>query len=240
MSNDAAEFHKHLRVSTAKLLGYGGVDDLTAAQEIRVDRAITLRLVIDDAQAKQMCGSAIDVRQFTAASEDLERMCGGNPETSTTHKFAGARQELAALFEKRAEALARRDLRIEAEMAMDPNKFRRELEEKLACAIAKHGKTIPDPAKGIGISYTDPASSAAQSDLGVAHPPPSPAAPTGGGWAPPAAPPPRRVETDLERHERINAAPVPPGYLKQEDELPWRDYIDADGNIASPWFRPHG
>jgi hypothetical protein len=58
MSDDRAELFVSLRASTVALLGYD-VDNLTAAQKIRVDRAIALRLVIDDAQARQMRGEVI-------------------------------------------------------------------------------------------------------------------------------------------------------------------------------------
>jgi hypothetical protein len=56
---------------------------------------------------------------------------------------------------------------------------------------------------------------------------------------PPAPPPPpQRLESDLERHDRINAKPVPPGYLKSTEPEPWRDYVNSDGSInTSPWRR---
>jgi hypothetical protein len=45
---------------------------------------------------------------YVIASESLERLVGGNPETSTTGPdFEGARQELMALLDKRANALER-------------------------------------------------------------------------------------------------------------------------------------
>jgi hypothetical protein len=110
MSSDIAEFHKHLRASTAHLLGYDDANPLTAAQEIRVDRAVMLRLMIDDLQAKQMRGGPIDVRAFVTASEDLERMVGGHPEqTSTAPNFSGARDELERFLVARAQRIEARD-----------------------------------------------------------------------------------------------------------------------------------
>jgi hypothetical protein len=99
--NTQAKLFSSLRGSTATLLGYSDADKLTAAQQIRVDRAIALRLVIDDAQAKQMRGEQIDVKSFVAASEDLEKMCGGNlVETPATRFGASHRERLRALIEK--------------------------------------------------------------------------------------------------------------------------------------------
>jgi hypothetical protein len=87
MNSDVAGFHEHLRASTIQLLGYADANQLTAAQQIRLDRAIMLRLTIDDAQARQMRGEAIDVHAFVSASEDLERMVGGNPEALPPARF---------------------------------------------------------------------------------------------------------------------------------------------------------
>jgi hypothetical protein len=229
MSDDQSRRFTLLRASTAKLLGYDDADRLTAAQQIRLDRAITLRLMIDDLQGRQVRGEVIDVKAFVNASEDLERMVpGGNPEApSGTHDFSGAREELSRFFAGRAEAIKRRNQRLEVELATNPDAARRELETKIQAAIEKHTK----PAVG----------GDAQSSVA---PPLSSAAPAvGGGWptepasTPQSAPPPGRVESDVERMNRVNSRPVPQHYLKGPPE-PWRDYIDADGNIhTSPWRR---
>ena len=127
MTTDTLRFHEHLRASTIQLLGYADADRLTAAQEIRVDRAVMLRLVIDDLQARQMRGEAIDVHAFVSASEDLERMVGGNPAspppTETTRFGPNARERLRRLIETTlqandvAEAERLRDVREREEMA---------------------------------------------------------------------------------------------------------------------------
>jgi hypothetical protein len=100
MSDDPAKLFNSLRASTVALLGYEDTDHLTAAQQIRVDRAVMLRLLIDDAQARQMRGEPIDVRAFVAASEDLERMVGGNPASPAARFDGNARERLRKLIEK--------------------------------------------------------------------------------------------------------------------------------------------
>jgi hypothetical protein len=99
MSDDQAKLFNSLRASTIELLGYD-VDNLTAAQKIRVDRAIALRLVIDDAQARQMRGETIDVKEFVDASESLERMVGGNPSFPPSRFDGNARERLRKLIER--------------------------------------------------------------------------------------------------------------------------------------------
>jgi hypothetical protein len=232
MSDDQSRIYNSLRASTIALLGYGDVDTLSAAQEIRISRAISLRLIVDAAQAKQLRGEPIDVKAFVEASENLETMCGGDPGAPAAgHDFSRAREELARLLDGRAEA-------IERNMAREPEKFRRELEAKLARAIEKHGKPIPDPAKGIGISYTAPAGGDARREGVVPLPALEPAAAVSGGVPmlivppPQPAPPPQRNETDLERLDRINAQPAnpAPGPLPE-----WRRWVDENGVRTSPW-----
>jgi hypothetical protein len=137
VSSDAG-FYEHLKASTAKLLGYDDVDHLTASQRIRVDRALALRLVIDDTQSRQMRGEVIDVRAFTLASEALERMVpGGNPDAPTAHDFSGAREELRRFFAQRADAIARRDAPAAEAIAAASS--------KTACGDAQSDKGVAHP-----------------------------------------------------------------------------------------------
>jgi hypothetical protein len=101
MTSDPAKLFNSLRVSTAQMLGYDA-DQLTAAQQIRVDRGITLRLMVDSGLARQMCGETnIDVKEFVSASKELECMVGGNPEVSSTDRFGdAAREELNAVIDR--------------------------------------------------------------------------------------------------------------------------------------------
>jgi hypothetical protein len=223
MSDDQARRFTLLRASTAKLLGYDDDDQLTAAQQIRLDRAITLRLMIDDLQARQMRAEVIDVKAFVSASEDLERMVGGNPETSTTgHDFTGARAELMALLDQRASAIERR-------MARDPDAARAEFEARLARAIEQHSS------RDDNLSFTHPGSSdAPQSDEGVPQPPSAaPDAPATRSEPPllidppPAPPPPPRRSLD-----EINAEPSNPPARPVEE---WKRWVDENGIRTSRW-----
>jgi hypothetical protein len=225
ISDDQSRIYNSLRASTIALLGYNNVDPLSAAQEIRISRAISLRLIVDASQAKQLRGEPIDVKAFVEASEDLERMVpGGNPEAPIAgHDFSGAREELARLLDKRASAVERR-------MAMDPNKARAEFEKKLARAIEKH-KTINVPGQMHMPDIPDPGGGDAQCDSD--HPSPPAAARSEHPVLidpPPAPPPPPRRSV-----EEINSTPAnpPPG----PHEV-WRDFIGPDGEIrTSPWRR---
>ena len=250
MSSDVASFYKHLRASTVALLGYDADKQLSPAEQIRVDRAIALRLVIDDAQGKQMRGGeTIDIKAFVEASVALERMVpGGNPEApSGAHDFSGAREELSRLLDGRLDALERR-------MAMDPNKARAEFEERLALAIAKHPEvagvdrhqtplTNNENLQHCGAaaaSYNEkPASGDARYGV-VPLPTPveQPAAAAGGTpvlISPAPPPPPPSPASAAERHanvERLNAQPANPA----PEPLPeWRRWVDENGVRTSPW-----
>jgi hypothetical protein len=202
-----------MRNEAAELLKYD-LNKLTAAQSVRLDRAAALRLELDDVQSRQLAGLPIDMAKFVVASEALERLVGGNPETSTTGPdFTGAREELLQFLVQRADAIEKR----------------REREEAKAIAAAS-------------IDGSKPASGDARRDHAVPQPALiEPAAAAGGPEPPvlvePAPPPPQRVEGDIERMNRVNSTPALPPAREPE---PWRKFVDADGNIISPWFIPHG
>jgi hypothetical protein len=214
MSERLQDEHEALRSSTAKMLNLD-VDNLTAAQSVRLDRCCVLRLLVSDLRGKQLRGEQINVREFVDASESLELMVGGRLDTlAAAHDFSGAKEELRALFQRRADAIERR-------------------REREAEAL-ESSKLIPDPGSG-----------EAQSGDGVSLPPSAaPDAPAAGSWPvligppPQSAPPPERVESAEEKMSRVNSRPVPAHYLKQDE--PWRSHIDANGEIISPWFRPSG
>jgi hypothetical protein len=233
MSDDQSRIYNSLRASTIALLGYDSVDPLSSAQEIRISRAISLRLIVDAAQAKQLRGEPIDVKAFTDASESLEKLCGGNPEASTTGPDSGVLAELDHQLDRQMEMLERN-------MARDPDAARAEFEARLARAIEKHGKPISNPGSGD-----------AQSGDGVTLPPSAafdaPAARSGHPVliAPPEViptvgqtpSPPRRVESAEEKMSRVNNQRPPDHYLQGPREA-WRDYVNSDGSIrTSPWRR---
>jgi hypothetical protein len=243
MSDDQAKLFNSLRASTVELLGYD-VDNLTAAQRIRVDRVIALRLVIDDAQAKQMRGESIDVRAFVSASEDLERMVGGNPASPPTEaRFSvDARARLRRLIEKTLlggeeivdesqEALERQfrdhDAREREERLFNhPDEARAALEAEIAAARAKRGN-IANPTGGDVKVNSD-----------AARPSPAPA-PAGG--VPTLVEPPPPPLTDIEKMAKVNSVPALPPRGERE---PWRGHVPKfeDGGLlsgggGSPWSR---
>jgi hypothetical protein len=129
MHENPAEFYRSLRISTAALLGYGDVDHLTSEQAIRTDRALTLRLVVDHLQGRQMQGQQIDVKEFVAASESLERMVtGADPEQNTGPDYDAARHKVETMISNLIAA-------DEHKMAQDPAAARAKFEVKLQRAI---------------------------------------------------------------------------------------------------------
>jgi hypothetical protein len=148
MSGDVPAFYEHLRASTIALLGYSDANPLTPAQQIRIDRAVSLRLIVDASQAKQLRGEPVNVREFTDASESLERLCGGQPDAPATHDFAGAREELNNFLTKRAEALERRELRESERLAQQVATLTEELRaaRQLSVPNGQSGQTEQQPA----------------------------------------------------------------------------------------------
>jgi hypothetical protein len=193
---------------------------------------------------EEVAGQPFDTNKYILASEALERLCGSDPKTSTTdHDFAGAREELRALFDKRAEALERRERRREAEMAANPEKFRREFEDKIQAAIEKHSKTTPDlSSRDDNLSFTHPGGSDAQSGDGVPHPPfAAPDAPAARSEPPLLIEPPEvcatlaQIPPPAPRRrtlDEINAEPANPPARPVEE---WRRWVDENGVRTSPW-----
>ena len=195
---DPAATYERLRDETAAMFNYD-IANLSLTQGLQLDLVSLLRLEVDTMQGKVLAGDTVDLARLVAAHGLLQKMLPAQalvaPASTADNPdpFAGAREELARLFEQRAEALARRDRRREAEMARDPDAARRELETKIQAAIEKHGKTINAGNPGI---LKPAAGDDAHSS--VAHPL-SPDAPAGGGGWPvePASPPQPRSPASL-------------------------------------------
>ena len=65
--------YDRLRRNTAEMLRYN-LSDLSPQQKVRLDRAASLRLEIDNIQSRQLIGQPIDMAKFVASSEALERL----------------------------------------------------------------------------------------------------------------------------------------------------------------------
>jgi hypothetical protein len=71
--SDAGVVFERLRAETATMLGFD-LDHLGAAQAVRLDRAIALRIEIDRLQSQQLRGESIDIVKLTSATEHLEKL----------------------------------------------------------------------------------------------------------------------------------------------------------------------
>jgi hypothetical protein len=221
MSDDQSAIYNSLRASTAAMLGYSEIDQLTAAQEIRLSRAISLRLIVDTAQAAQLCGRPIDVRTFTDASESLEKLCGGQPDApNEARRFSGEHQaRLRRLIERTVLAPSATD-----HVAIAERQWR---EEQQALAAALPDWTWKPLAAGSATAASGDAS-----DSGALPPPPS-RAPAGDHPLLVEPPPPAQTSNQPPLPKR---GEIPAHYLKQDE--PWRQHLDADGNIVAPYFQP--
>lgn len=81
--DDQAKFFEALRRSSAKQLNLDP-DNLTAAEATRVDRVCALRVCLDRMTSAQLAGAELDARSYIAASQELEKLLGGDPERPTS------------------------------------------------------------------------------------------------------------------------------------------------------------
>jgi hypothetical protein len=202
-----------MRNEAAELLKYD-LNNLTAAQSVRLDRAAALRLELDDVQSRQLAGLPIDMAKFVVASEALERLVGGNPEALPSFDADASIAAVVANIDGLLRAREQADHERDADLMW---------REEMAAVVAAGG----DP------SFSKPAGGE-EAHGSVAHP--LSAAPAVSGGEPEPASPPRRIETDVERMTRINSTPPPDHYLKQPDGE-WRRWVDENGIRSSPWSR---
>ena len=103
------------------------IDNLTPAQSIRLDRAATLRLELDDIESRKLVGAQFDAQKYIAISEALERLMGGTPGASTIIEpdCSGAREAFSNLIAAQCAALEKREVResdrLRAEVAKATN-----------------------------------------------------------------------------------------------------------------------
>ncbi len=177
--NELAVRYDRLRRDTARLLNFD-IDDLTPAQEVRLDRVSALRLEVDRLQMLQLSGQSFDLLKLVAASEMLENLMNDGVHLDlqpSQGQFAGAREELAAVIENLARAS----------------------EYKIAEAHAREEAAMSEEAFD-------------QQPV-IKH-------------EPKAEPP--IIE------EPTNVVAIPAHYLKSgQPAEPWRNYIDAYGNIRT-------
>jgi hypothetical protein len=105
----------NLRRDTAKMLGID-LENMTAAQEVRLARGCMIRLELDDIETRKLNNQSFDLNKYIVASEALERLVGGNPDGGT-NEFAGSREELRALIEMRLNNIRAREERLRSDAA---------------------------------------------------------------------------------------------------------------------------
>jgi hypothetical protein len=139
MSNegdDIAQRYKRLRRDTARVLDYDH-DHLSPSQDVRLDRAVCLRLEIDRLQMLQLAGQPFDMVKLVEASGALEKLISPAGTTGGgidyEHEFAGAREKFKRL-------ILGRIAETERQMAADPEGARAEFEARLQEVMAKYPK----------------------------------------------------------------------------------------------------
>jgi hypothetical protein len=110
VSNDLDLLRDRLRRNTCRLLKWD-IDALTAAQEVRLGRAVVLRLELDDCETKSLNNQPFDMKNYIAASEALEHLLSGGASDASggSYEFADARDELRELLETRAANIRARE-----------------------------------------------------------------------------------------------------------------------------------
>jgi hypothetical protein len=250
---DPAQTYERLRAETAEMLKLDAAK-MSPVEGLQLDLVSLLRLEVDGLHGAALSGEAVDLQRLAVAHGLLAKMLPAQaliaPAAAADHvdQFAGARQELAALFEKRAEALERR-------LARDPDAARRELETKIQLAIEKHGggdARLQSPLTS-NENFEDPAGGIARHDGVVPLPALEPVAAASGSEAPSGdVPPPNTVRHTYIDHAVLDADPerppvptpisplrhqslhtsgeVPAHYLKDHQAQPaWRSFVDETG-----------
>jgi hypothetical protein len=103
----AATAYERLKLETAQMLGLN-TDSSSLLENLQVDLVSLLRLQIDDLQGRVLNGEQVDLGRLSTAVAMLQKLL---PQSliapAAGPDFSGAREELARLFEQRAEAIAR-------------------------------------------------------------------------------------------------------------------------------------
>jgi len=99
MDLNLPEFFATLRQDTARLLGFAGVEGLSATAGLKVDLASSLRLEIDRMQAAQLRGEAADLRVLVVAGEMLECLLRPTEIVQQVQRSTDSRDRLKALID---------------------------------------------------------------------------------------------------------------------------------------------
>jgi hypothetical protein len=247
--SDPASTYTRLRAETAALLGVDP-DDLSKTEGLRLDITSLLLLEIDSLQGSILANEKVDLARVSTALGMLQKLL---PESALVAPVAESDvRDHGAAFNRIAEQI---DRQIEQNKRKEAASGRCErcgapLADATDNANPGGGDEVSPASPPLAVAGSGPgnvdlaAVSPAAADGGDASDssprPPLSRAPAGDPPVlvePTPAPPPQRVESDVERMNRVNSTPALPPAREPE---PWRKFVDADGNIISPWFIPHG
>lgn len=164
-------------------------------------------------------------RPFVVASQELERLLGGDPgRPATVFSSTESRDKLRKLIERTVLSGDAASHERDADLM-----WRQERAAILAAGGSIAATAPPDwqhaPAGGDGLAaVSSPAAErlSAGGDGASALPPAAPAAP----------PPPSSAQTSPRENKPSNPPPGP--------REVWRDHLGPDGSIIAPWFNPYG
>jgi hypothetical protein len=236
VTNDTVVMRKRLREETAAMLKLD-VNNLTAAQSVRLDRASTLRLELNDIEERKLIGAQFDTAKYIAASEALERMLGGNPdqpaaaetdeqrrERWANETFAGAAEELNALLGRRHDAIEQRRKSLEVSRAASLEAGTAEQQQQPSTGPYLPVAQQRAPAAELAPEHEEPPINSARVtylDLD--------------GPNEPLRPPP---ETPTERYARVNGGNPTPAQPAPRSPTTTSYFANAPGNAGMRRFDP--
>jgi hypothetical protein len=224
-----AAFFQHLRAETAELL-HLDINNLSPAEELRLDLTTTLRIPFDDLLGQQLAGQPVSVEKLLALAEKLEHLLPAPKEMKPPQN--DARAKLLALVEG---ARAAQQFYREEELCENCERLAAENSAlKSTINFMKTGNAPlrdpdqPQPEQSAAASPTPP------SELLPPLPPPATLAPWHGG-------PPSQSPWNAQPPQQQPAPPNGPGRHYQEgSSSDFRQFIFPDGMIRRggggwPW-----
>jgi hypothetical protein len=146
----AASHYARTRAELAGALGYE-IDHLSAAQEMRLDNVVALRLVSDTMRAALMRGEQVDTRELLSVTDGLTKLLPREPEVEVADPHDDPHARLMEIIEGwvEADAATKRDEEAERRaqgLPADPKDARiAELEAEIARMRGEAPAALPSP-----------------------------------------------------------------------------------------------
>jgi hypothetical protein len=203
------------RTEASRLLGFTNAENLSAADNLKVDLVTSLRAVVDDASASVLEGNQTDLGKLVVAVEHLTKLLPQNQEPAS--RGADPRAHMWAVYSE-----MRRRGELAEPMSTYEGRGRRiaelEAENKSLRAALGSGSTA---------SITPPTCDIV---------PPGERAECDPGPRPGPDDPPRRSSQVIEGKVNPTPAATPAPAYDYNKERGWRDYVLPDGNISPTPF----